>query len=103
MARIREGFAIDGKEMRKLLRKLIAKAWSDAKFKAKLMADPASVLRTEGMEVPEGMKIHVFENTEDRMYLVIPNRPENLTDEELDFAATQGPIGPPNCTGPIGE
>jgi len=81
---------MDGKEMRKLLRKLLAKAWADAKFKARLIADPASVLRTEGMEVPEGMKIHVVENTDDRLYLVIPRSPEELADEELDFLSAEG-------------
>ena len=36
---------MDRKEMYTATGKLIAKAWVDAQFKAKLMADPASVLR----------------------------------------------------------
>ena len=81
---------MDRQEMRKALAKLIAKAWADAQFKAKLMADPASVLRAEGVAIPEGVKIDVFENTEERIHLVIPKKPDELSDEALDFAAAGG-------------
>lgn len=81
---------MDRKEMRKVLAKLIAKAWADARFKAKLMADPASVLRAEGVAIPEGMTIDVFENTDERIHLVIPKKPDELSDEALDVAAAGG-------------
>jgi len=81
---------MDRKEMCKATGKLIAKAWVDAQFKAKLMADPASVLRAEGFAIPEGMRIDVFENTDERIYLVIPKKPDQLSDEELDIAAAEG-------------
>jgi hypothetical protein len=81
---------MDRKEMCKVTGKLIAKAWADAQFKAKLTADPASVLRAEGFVIPEGMRVDVLENTNERMYLVIPKRPDELSDEELDIAAAGG-------------
>jgi len=81
---------MDRKEMYKATGKLIAKAWVDAQFKAKLTADPASVLRAEGFSIPEGMRIDVFENTDERIYLVIPKKPDQLSDEELDIAAAEG-------------
>lgn len=81
---------MDRKEMRKALAKLIAKAWADAQFKARLMADPASVLRAEGVAIPEGIRVDVFENTDDRIHLVIPKKPDEFSGEALDFAATDG-------------
>tara|TARA_B100000315_G_scaffold218472_1_gene219800 strand:- start:160 stop:363 length:204 start_codon:yes stop_codon:yes gene_type:complete len=33
--------------------KIVAKAWSDEEFKAKLMADPKSVLKENGVDVGE--------------------------------------------------
>ncbi len=81
---------MERKEMCKAMGKLIAKAWADAEFKAKLTADPASVLRAEGFTIPEGMRVDVFENTDERIHLVIPKKPDELSDEELDIAAAGG-------------
>ncbi len=81
---------MDRKEKCKVMGKLIAKAWADAEFKAKLTADPASVLRAEGFAIPEGMRVDVFENTDERIHLVIPKKPDELSDEELDIAAAGG-------------
>ncbi|MCX5816090.1 MAG: nitrile hydratase subunit alpha [Proteobacteria bacterium] len=55
--------------------KLIAKAWADEDFKARLVADPVAVLRAEGIDVPDGKKLKVVEDTEDTSYIVIPVKP----------------------------
>ncbi len=54
---------------------LLRKAWTDAEFKARLMATPEIVLREEGWDFPAGMRIRVVENTNDVHYLVIPPSP----------------------------
>ena len=69
--------------------KVIAKAWSDAAFKARLLHDPHAALSEAGVEVPAGITVKVVENTSDTMYLVLPQRPPEgeLTEEALDKVA----------------
>jgi len=64
--------------------KIIAKAWADEDFKAKLIVDPASVLRAEGVEVSEGMTLKVVENTEAITHLVLPVIPGGGKEEKLE-------------------
>ena len=40
----------------------VTKAWSDEEFKAKLMADPKSVLKENGVDVAEALKVGIDEN-----------------------------------------
>jgi len=64
---------------------LIAKAWSDEGFKARLLADPKTAMAEVGMDVPEGVDIEVVESTQEKAYLVIPHKPVGeLSDEDLD-------------------
>ncbi|MFV3127224.1 NHLP leader peptide family RiPP precursor [Niveispirillum sp. KHB5.9] len=65
--------------------RIVAKAWSDEGFKARLMADPMAVLTEEGMEMPAGLTVSVVENTATAYTLVLPARPVDLADEELDL------------------
>jgi hypothetical protein len=71
----------------KQYQQLIAKCWADEAFKQRLMTDPAATLKQEGMEVPEGMAIHVVENTDQAFHLVIPTKPTQLSDEDLQGAS----------------
>lgn len=66
---------------------IIAKCWADDAFKQRLIADPAAVLRAEGMDLPEGMQIQVHENTDQHLCLVIPQPPKALGDDDLDAIA----------------
>ncbi len=68
----------------KQYQQLIAKCWADDAFKQKLLADPAGTLKAEGMAVPEEVIVRVFENTSQDFTLVIPPRPTDLSDEELE-------------------
>jgi hypothetical protein len=63
---------------------ILARCWTDAVFKALLLADPTAALNAEGLVVPAGVHVRVLENTAQLMYLVIPARPADLTDEMLD-------------------
>jgi len=65
--------------------RVIAKAWADEDFKNALKADPKAALRSQGIEVPEGVTLNVFENSEDVINLVLPKLPEMaLAGEALD-------------------
>jgi len=75
-------------EQNKQMGQLIAKCWADEAFKAKLLADPAAVLKAEGAELPEGVTIKAVENTDTVFHLVIPAAPTgDLSDEDLDAVA----------------
>ena len=71
----------------KKMGQLIAKCWSDEGFKKKLLADPAGTLKAQGMDVPAGVTIQALENTDKVFHLVIPAKPTDLTDADLDKVA----------------
>jgi Nitrile hydratase, alpha chain len=77
-------------EQGKKISQLIAKCWADEGFKHKLLADPAATLKTEGVEVPAGLsiKVLVLENDAKVFHLIIPAKPTDLSDEDLDKLAT---------------
>ncbi|TWB15511.1 putative ribosomally synthesized peptide [Nitrospirillum amazonense] len=70
----------------KVTGKIIAKAWTDAAFKARLLADPAAVLKAEGIDVPSGVRLSIVENTASSYTLVLPPKPVDMSDADLDQA-----------------
>lgn len=71
----------------KKLQQLIARAWADDTFKQKLLADPATTLSAEGLPAPAGVTVKAVENTDKVFYLVIPAKPDDLTDSDLENVA----------------
>jgi len=68
--------------------KIIARAWRDPAFKAKLIANPGAILKEAGVTVPAGVTLKVVENTDTHFHLVLPAKPTGeLSDESLDKAA----------------
>jgi hypothetical protein len=68
--------------------KIIAKAWRDPSFKAKLIADPQAILRQAGVSLPAGVTVNVVENTGTHFHFVLPAKPsEPLSDDALDKLA----------------
>jgi nitrile hydratase alpha subunit len=74
-------------EYGKKMSQLIAKCWADEGFKHKLLANPAATLKALGAELPAGLSIKALENTDKLFHLVIPAKPTDLSDEELDAVA----------------
>jgi hypothetical protein len=68
---------------------LVAKAWDDPAFKQRLLADPAAVLKENGLKVPAGVQVKVVENTDKVVHLTLPAKPSpaELSEEELHRAA----------------
>ena len=65
--------------------KIVARAWRDPAFKAKLIADPAAALKQVGITVPPGMTVKVVENTDKQIHLVLPPKPTGeLSGQALD-------------------
>ncbi len=69
------------------LARLIARCWADDRFKQELLADPEAVLKAAGVEWPAGGSVRVLANDDKLFHLVIPARPTDLSDEELDKVA----------------
>ena len=67
--------------------KIITKAWTDEDFKARLIAEPAAVLKEEGIVVPAGITIKVMEDTDNVTHVVIPLRSNGVGAE--NFAEPQ--------------
>ena len=68
--------------------KIIAKAWRDPAFKAALIANPATALKAEGIDVPAGMAVTVVENTDKLFHLVLPPVPtDELSEDDLEAVA----------------
>ena len=84
---------LNQEEQGKKMSQLIAKCWADEGFKRKLLATPAPMLKAEGVELPAGLSIKALENTDKVVHLVIPAKPTELSDADLDKMAggTRGP------------
>jgi hypothetical protein len=78
---------MDQQEQAKKMSQVIAKCWADEGFKRKLLADPAATLKAEGMDLPAGRSIKAVADDDKVLHLVIPPRPTELSDEELDMVA----------------
>jgi hypothetical protein len=71
--------------------KMIAKTWADEDYKARLIAEPARVLKEEGIDVPDDVEIRVVENTSRLSYLVLPVKPQdNAKFDELQTRIAAG-------------
>ena len=82
----------------KALSQVVAKAWSDAAFKQRLLAGPVAVLRAEGVDVPEGrqvrvveegdtLKLQAVEESETLSYLILPAKP---SEEHVELRWSSG-------------
>ena len=74
-------------EQGKKMGQIIAKCWADEGFKQKLLADPMATLKAEGAVLPAGLTVKAVENTDQVFHLVIPAKPTDLSDEDLDKVA----------------
>ena len=80
---------------------IVAKAWADDKFKQRLLANPAAVLKENGMTMPAGVIVKVVENTEKVIYLTLPAKPSGeLSEADLEkVAGGVVKVGQVNVTG----
>ncbi|MBD2207937.1 NHLP leader peptide family natural product precursor [Calothrix sp. FACHB-1219] len=70
---------------------IAAKTWQDATFRQELLSNPKAAIAKElGTTMPDNLQIHVFEEDNNNIYLVIPPVPgveEELSDEALEQVA----------------
>ena len=65
--------------------KVVARAWSDAAYKAELFSDPVSALAKMGLSPPEGVTLEVHENTPEKMHLILPTAPPDYEFDEQEW------------------
>jgi len=77
----------------KYSKEIVVKAWTDEAFKQRFLADPAAVLKEEGLEVPPYVQqVRVVEGNDSTLDLVLPAEPkEELSEEDLESFANAGP------------
>jgi hypothetical protein len=76
---------------RDLEAKIVARAWADEGFRARLRADArAAVAEETGVTVPESVAIEVLEESPTKAYLVIPSNRIAISDEDLTVAGGGG-------------
>ena len=67
---------------------IVARAWADEAFKARLLENPGAVLREHGIEVAPGVRIDVVEDSSEVRHFVLPASPVGeLSEEELSPVA----------------
>lgn len=64
---------------------LITRALKDEGFWQEMLVNPKAVVENElGTKLPEGLEIHILEETETTLFMVLPNNPyEKLSEQEL--------------------
>jgi hypothetical protein len=51
-----------------------AKALGSNNYKKQLLADPVKVLKAEGLKIPRGVTVEILQNTEKKVYFVLPSQ-----------------------------
>jgi anti-anti-sigma factor len=78
---------------------VVARACTDAAYRARLLADPHGALAEDGVEVPPGVEVRVHESTDDRILVVLPTSHGTELEESVDLPPS-GPVAdvPPGLT-----
>jgi len=77
---------MDRDQFQKAYGKIVAKAWSDERFKQRLLSEPTIVLQEHGIDLPAGAEFRMLESTSSLIYLILPPRPgpEEMEAEDLE-------------------
>ena len=73
--------------------KIVAQAWVDEEFKAKLLADPKAVVKSAGIEFPEDIKLTITEAKKGEVNLTLPLKPEGSAESVEDLQERVQPLG----------
>lgn len=74
--------------------KIVEKAWHDESYKKRLLSDPESVLKEEGIAPPEGVQVKLVENTPSVVHLTLPAKiVEDISEQDLETVAGGHKIG----------
>jgi nitrile hydratase alpha subunit len=72
-----------GDRDRTIVAMVTARAWRDPAFRQRLVSDPKSVLAEEGLEVPAGTDVQVFEDTATVKYVNLTRDAQDAPPQQL--------------------
>ena len=79
---------MDREEIGRKMGEIITRTWVDEAFKQRLLSDATAVLKEEGIEIPAGLQVRVFENTDTVYNIALPPKPSReLSGDTLDSVA----------------
>ena len=64
---------------------IVAKAWANPVYHQRLLRDPKGTLRSEGVELAEGIEVQVLEDTPTLVHFVVPVKPAGGGGDAEDF------------------
>ena len=70
-------------EQARRIARIVSRAWTDEIFRYRLLSDPATMLRVEGLSIPRGVEVRILEDTDKVLHVVLPMKPssEELSEE----------------------
>jgi hypothetical protein len=74
------------KDPKKIRAQILARAWKDPEFKKKLLANPRSVFKELGYELPPNENIVVHEDSKNTHHFILPSQPaqaREMSDADL--------------------
>lgn len=74
-------------EQSEIFNKIISKCQTDDSFRQDLLDNPNAVLKEAGIEIPEGITFKALENTDKLKHIVLPQKNDELSDDDLDSIA----------------
>jgi nitrile hydratase len=66
--------------------------FKSAPYRARVVSHPRSVLKEFGLELPDSVRVHVWDTSAEQRYLVVPQRPagtEGMSEEALARLVTR--------------
>lgn len=81
---------MDREEHDLIVTKLVVRSWQDEDFKQLLLNDPLKAMEEIGVPISDSKSdiVPIFvENTPQRKYFILPERPQNASLDEVDILA----------------
>ena len=72
---------------------VVSRAASDSSYRQQLLSAPADALQSAGISIPSGMTVQVLENSSSVAHLVLPSRPSDVSDADLQPIAAAPSVG----------
>ena len=69
---------------------LIARAWADPGFKARLLSNPSEAVKECNIDLPSNLHLKVHTNSDSELHLVIPAAPATVVASEAATDADGG-------------
>ncbi|MGH7711250.1 MAG: NHLP leader peptide family RiPP precursor [Gemmatimonadaceae bacterium] len=71
---------------------IVARAWEDDAYRARLLKNATKVLKEEGVKVPRGVRVKAVANSAKTVHFVIPAKPKKALTERQIAKHRMGPM-----------